>query len=396
MVTRIGLIGCGNISDIYLLNAARFPGIAFTACADLRPEAAAAKAGTYGIEARSVDSLLASDDVDIVLNLTVPAAHAEISLAAIESGKHVYSEKPLATSVADGEAILAAAEARGLRVGAAPDTVLGAAIQEARRQIDAGVIGKPLLGVASVLSHGMENWHPDPTFFFKPGGGPVFDMGPYYLSTLVTLLGPVASVQASGQVGFETRTVTTANSPMLGQAIRVEVLSTVQALLEFDSGAQVTFLASWDVWKHGLRPLELHGTEGSMRVPDPNWFGGAVETAVERGDWSSTATDHRVFGAANWPPADPIHANYRGAGIAEMAQAIEQGRPHRANGEVALHVLAVMAGILEAADSGARVTIGPRCTRPDALSEAEARTLTGGTRDGLAAQPSLPFAEQDA
>ncbi|MBB4004364.1 Gfo/Idh/MocA family protein [Aurantimonas endophytica] len=396
MVTRIGLIGCGNISDIYLLNAARFPGIAFSACADLRPAAAAAKAETYGIEARSVDALLASDDVDIVLNLTVPAAHAEVSLAALESGKHVYSEKPLATSVADGEAILAAAAARQLRVGAAPDTVLGAAIQEARRQIDAGVIGKPLVGVASVLSHGMENWHPDPTFFFKPGGGPVLDMGPYYLSTLVNLLGPVHSVQASGQIGFENRIVTTPHSPILGQEIRVEVLSTVQALLEFDSGAQVTFLASWDVWKHGLRPLELHGTAGSLRVPDPNWFGGVVETAVERGDWAARPTTDRVFGASNWPAADPVHANYRGAGIAEMAQAIEQGRPHRANGEVALHVLAVMAGILEAADSGARVTIGPRCTRPDALSEAEALTLTGGTRDGLAAQPSLPFAEQDA
>ncbi|MEF2071892.1 Gfo/Idh/MocA family protein [Consotaella aegiceratis] len=378
MVVRIGLVGCGNISDNYLLNAALFRDFAFTACADLRPSAAQAQAEKYGIEARSVEALLKSEDVDVVLNLTVPAAHAEVSLAALDNGKHVYTEKPLATSVVDGLAILESAYAKGLRVGAAPDTVLGASIQEARRRIDDGAIGKPLLGVASVLSHGMEHWHPDPTFFFKPGGGPVLDIGPYYLTTLVTLLGPVASVQASGMIGFESRTATTEGSPLKGQEIKVETLTTVEALLQFDAGAQVTFLASWDVWRHGLSPMELHGTEGSMRVPDPNWFGGELATAIGRGEWETWTTVDRVFGRPNWPHAEPVNANYRGLGLAEMARAIDEGRPHRANGDLGLHVLAVMMGTLEAALSGKRVEIAQRCHRPAAFGEEEAASLLAG------------------
>ncbi|MBP0615660.1 Gfo/Idh/MocA family protein [Jiella mangrovi] len=377
MTLRIGLVGCGNISDIYLINAPRFPGIRFVACADLKPEAAMRQSEKYGIEAVSVAELLGRDDIDIVLNLTVPAAHAEISLAALENGKHVYCEKPLAATLEDGMAIVETARAKGLRVGSAPDTVLGAAMRETRRQIDAGVIGRPVLGTAAVLSHGMEFWHPDPTFFFKPGGGPVFDMGPYYLTTLVNLLGPVASVQAAGMAAFDTRTVTTPHSPIRGREIAVEVLTSVQALLCFESGAQITFLASWDVWRHGLRPLEIHGTQGSMRLPDPNWFGGKVRTAIARGDWETTATSDRAFGRANWPQGEDRYANYRGLGIAEMADAIETGRPHRANGDVALHVLAVIAGIDEAAKSQARVEIGPSCDRPEPLDERQAAALLG-------------------
>ncbi|SJZ68683.1 Gfo/Idh/MocA family protein [Consotaella salsifontis] len=375
MVTRIGLVGCGNISDIYLTNAALFRDIDIVACADMKPAAATAKAEKYGISSAPVGELLDREDIDCILNLTVPAAHADVSLAALDAGKHVYSEKPLATSLADGKAILAAADARGLRVGCAPDTVLGAGCQTARRIIDEGIIGTPLLGVASVLSHGMEHWHPDPTFFFKPGGGPVFDMGPYYLTTLVTLLGPVASVQASGQMGFATRKVTTPGSPLFGEEITVETLTSVQALLEFESGAQITFLASWDVWRHGLQPLELHGTLGSMRVPDPNWFGGTIETAVERGDWQAQSTSDLVFGAANYPAAQPAHANYRGLGLADMTRAIADERPHRASGALGLHVLAVMAATLEAALSGSRIPIAERCEQSAPLGESEAAAL---------------------
>ena len=205
---RIGLVGCGNISDIYLKNAPRFRDILISAASDLNPDAAKKQADRYAIDARGVKDLLASDDVDIVLNLTIPEAHAEVSLRALEAGKHVYSEKPLATTIADGVAIVAAAKTRGLRSGAAPDTVLGAGVQEACALIDAGEIGKPLAGLAAVMSHGMEHWHPNPGFFFRTGAGPVFDMGPYYLSALVTLLGPVASVQAAGKIGFEERIVT--------------------------------------------------------------------------------------------------------------------------------------------------------------------------------------------
>ena len=233
MALRVGVVGCGDISDAYFSHAPLFRDFVITACADLKPTAAEAKAKRYGVEARSVERLLASDDIDIVLNLTVPSAHAEVSLMAIDAGKHVYSEKPLATTLADGQKILAAARAKGLRVGCAPDTVLGAGYQEARALVDAGAIGRPLTGLAAVLSHGMEHWHPNPAFFFKPGGGPVFDMGPYYLTGLVTLFGPVAELQAVGQIGFSERVVTTPGSTLLGQSIKVETLTSVQALLSF-------------------------------------------------------------------------------------------------------------------------------------------------------------------
>jgi predicted dehydrogenase len=375
MTSRIGLVGCGNISDIYLTNGALFRDIDFVACADINPEAARRQAERYGIEARSVDAVMASEDVDIVLNLTIPEAHAEIGQRAIEAGKHVYGEKPLATRLEDGARLIEAARAKGLRVGSAPDTVLGAAAQEARRQVDAGAIGRPLLGVAAILSHGMENWHPNPAFFFRKGGGPVFDMGPYYLSTLVLLLGPVASVAASGQIGFAERIVSTETSPYKGSVIKVETLTSVQALLEFESGAQLSFMASWDVWEHGMLPLEIHGTEGSMRLPDPNWFGGAPAIAQGRGGWKEIDTSQRVFGRANWPSGNPRVANFRGLGLAEMARAIADGRPHRANGEVALHVLAVMDGILEAATENSRVRIAEGCARPAPLEDGEARSL---------------------
>ena len=375
MTMKVGVIGCGNISDVYLINAKRFRDIVVTACADLRPEAARRQAERYGVSALSVDELLKSEDVDIVLNLTVPDAHADVSMQAIDAGKHVYSEKPLAIRVADGEQILASARARGVRVGCAPDTVLGAGYQEARTLIDAGAIGRPLTGFASILSHGMEHWHPNPAFFFKPGGGPLFDMGPYYLSALVTLLGPVAEVQAVGQIGFAERLVTTPGSAMLGQKIKVETFTSVQALLSFASGAQATFLASWDVWRHGAPSIELHGETGSMRLPDPNFFAGDISIATGREDWRRHDVEHRTFGAANWPERNPVVSNYRGLGLADMARAILDKRPHRASGDFALHVLAIMEGVLLAATEGKTIAVAAAGKRPTALSSDEGAGL---------------------
>ncbi len=372
---RVGVVGCGNISDIYLKNAPRFRDIVVTACADLNADAATRQAERYAIDALSVEDLLKSDGVDIVLNLTIPEAHTEVSLEALQAGKHVYSEKPLATSLADGVAIMDLAKAKGLRVGAAPDTVLGAGVQEARALIDGGAIGKPLTGLAAVMSHGMEHWHPNPGFFFRRDAGPVFDMGPYYLSTLVTLLGPVASVLATGQIGFSERIVTTPGSPAQGQSIKVETLTNVHALLDFASGAHVTFLASWDVWKHSMPPIELHGQKASLRLPDPNWFGGDVLIAGKDEDWRTIPTDGKTFGKKNWPATGPRFTNDRGLGLAEMARAIIDSRPHRASGDLALHVLAVMASILEAATEGRRVAIAPACERPSPLGEPEGKGL---------------------
>ena len=209
------------------------------------------------------------------------------------------------------------------------------------------------------MSHGMEHWHPNPGFFFRPGAGPVFDMGPYYLSALVTLLGPVASVQAAGQIGFEERIVTTPSSPARGQSIKVETLTNVHALLDFASGVHVTFMASWDVWKHSVPPIELHGQKASLRLPDPNWFGGDLLIAGQRRRLADDTHRRQNLRRKELAKAAPKFANDRGLGLADMARAIIDRRPHRANGDVALHVLAVMAGILEAAAEGRRVAISP-------------------------------------
>jgi predicted dehydrogenase len=380
----VGVVGCGDISEIYLLNAKRFCDIRVVACADIDAAAARRQAGRHGVPACGVAELLRRDDVDIVLNLTIPGAHAEVSLAAIEAGKHVYSEKPLATTVVDGAKILAAAGARGLRVGAAPDTILGAGYQTARRALDGGMLGRPLTAFAFVLSHGMEHWHPNPGFFFRKGVGPVLDMGPYYVSALVSLLGPVASVQAVAQIGFAERVVSTPGSALLGQSIRVETPTSVQALLDFASGAQAIFAASWDVWKHSLPPIEIHGELASLRLPDPNWFGGRVEIAEGRGGWRALPARAEPFSAVNWPLSKPVHANHRGLGLADMARAIIDDRPHRANGALALHALAVMAGMLDSAAEGRKVDIATDWDRPQPLAPREAKSLLRGQdRTGL-------------
>lgn len=374
MVQRVGLVGCGVISTIYLRNAALFKDIVFTACADMRGEAADVRAGEYGIRALDLDALYRSDDVDIVLNLTNPEAHAEVSLKALNAGKHVYSEKPLATSLTDGTAIVETAAAKNLRVGGAPDTILGSGIQAARRIIDDGALGDPISGVATVMARGMEHWHPSPAYYFQPGGGPVLDLGPYYIGALVTLLGPVAKVTAAGRIGLTERIVG-APGPNLGARITVEVPTTVHAILTFEAGTQVTLLASWDVWKHGHTPIELHGEKASLRVPDPNFFGGTVEIATDRTVWNAIDSGGDTFGRPNDPVSAPVNANYRGLGLAEMAAGIETGRPHRANGELGLHTLEVMLAILQSVDEDRSVAIRSRCERPQPLSEVEARAL---------------------
>ncbi len=374
MVQRIGLVGCGVISDIYLRNAALFRDIRFTACADMRGEAAEARAAQYGLKALSLNDLYASDEVDVVLNLTNPEAHAEVSLRALQSGKHVYTEKPLATSLEDGRAIVEASKSKGLQVGSAPDTILGPGLQSCRRLIDDGTVGPVISGVATIMSHGMEHWHPAPAYYFRPGGGPFLDMGPYYIGALVTLLGPVAKVTAVGRIGLRERVVT-AEGPNVGQRIAVEVPTTVHAVLSFESGAQVTLLASWDVWKHAHLPIELHGETASLRVPDPNFFGGRIERAHDRDEWRTSETAERFFGRVNYPLAKPLHANYRGLGLAEMARAIETGRTCRVNGEWAFHILDVMLAILRSAEEERAVGIASRCERPEALSDEEALTL---------------------
>jgi predicted dehydrogenase len=375
----VGIVGCGVISTVYMLNMPLFRGIKLRACADLRKDAACAQAEKFGIEALDIDAMMKRDDIDIVVNLTVPNAHFAVSHAALTAGKHVFAEKPLTVSVEDGRRLVAEADARGLAIGCAPDTFLGAGGRLARRFVDEGRVGKILAGSAIFLTHGMEHWHPDPEFFFKPGGGPILDVGPYYIGALVNLLGPVQRVQAQASSGFAERIVT-AKGPREGHRIAVETPTTVMALLDFAAGAQVTLAMSWDVWKHGHPAIELYGTEGSMRVPDPNFFGGNIEFTTRDGEWQTEDSSAMSFGQPNWrspswPATRPMQANYRCLGLAELARSVTEGTAHRSNGRLALHVLEVMYAILQAAETHATIEVGTQIVRPPALSDEEAHAL---------------------
>jgi predicted dehydrogenase len=379
MKIKIGVIGCGNIFDAYIRNAVHFRDLSYVACADLNAELAQRKASLYGLDAMSIDAMLGRENIDVVLNLTVPNAHAEVSLKAIAAGKHVYTEKPLAVTLAEGAAILDAARQGGVRVGSAPDTILGPAVQSGRAIVDSQEIGKVVSGLATVQSHGMEHWHPNPGFFYKKGGGPVLDVGPYYVSTLVNLLGPVTSVKASGTIGYAERVVTT-EGPTKGDVIKVETYTTLHAMLSFASGPQVTLIASWDVWNSDLRPIELHGTEGTLRLSDPNSFSGELAVSVGAKSFRSIHTNTMPFGAFNrdWVGDGVCRSScYRGLGLADMASAIEADVTHRCNGEFAFHVLETMLAIEDAAASNRTVNLMSSCSRPPLLTEEDATRLIG-------------------
>ncbi|NKJ06426.1 MULTISPECIES: Gfo/Idh/MocA family oxidoreductase [unclassified Rhizobium] len=370
----VGVIGCGNISMTYLRNAALFAGVELRACADISADAAALRAREYGIRALSVDQLLADPEVDLVLNLTVPAVHFDVTMSALSAGKHVFTEKPLATSAADGRLLVKEARRRGLRLGSAPDTFLGAAGRRARRLMEEGAIGRPVSGTAFMMGRGMEHWHPNPHFYYQPGGGPVFDMGPYYLTMMVNLLGPVVRVMAMATKGQEERLIT-ADGPFKNTSFKVGTPTNVLSLLEFASGATVNFGASWDVFRHSNHPIELHGTEGSLRLPDPDTFGGTVSLSERGADWRDFDSDGELYGKRNWPYAAPDRANYRMLGVADLARSLEENRPPRASGELALHVLEIMEAILASGESGQSVRIAGDLTQPPLLGEDEARSL---------------------
>ncbi|MBB3425745.1 putative dehydrogenase [Rhizobium sp. BK312] len=370
----IGVIGCGNISMTYLRNAALFAGVELRACADISADAAALRAREYGIRALSVDQLLADPEVDLVLNLTVPAVHFDVTMSALSADKHVFTEKPLATSAADGRILVAEAKRRGLRLGSAPDTFLGAAGRRARRLMDEGAIGRPVSGTAFMMGRGMEHWHPNPQFYYQPGGGPVFDMGPYYLTMMVNLLGPVVRVMAMATKGQEERLIT-ADGPFKNTRFKVGTPTNILSLLEFQSGATVNFGASWDVFRHSNHPIELHGTEGSLRLPDPDTFGGTVSLSEHGADWRDFESDGELYGAKNWPFDSPDRANYRMLGVADLARGLQEGRPSRASGELALHVLEIMEAILLSGESRQLVRIDTQFTPPSRLNEDEARSF---------------------
>ncbi len=350
----IGIIGCGNISAAYLKAARTFPLLDVKAVADISPAAAEARGAEFGVPAQTVEGLLADPAVEIVVNLTVPLAHVEVGLRAIAAGKHVHSEKPLAIDTAEARRLLDAAEAKGVRVGCAPDTFLGGAHQTCRKLIDEGAIGQPLAGTAFFMCPGHERWHPSPGFFYLRGGGPVLDMAPYYVTDLVNLLGPVARVAAITARARAERTI--ASQPLAGQTIPVEVATHAAATLQFVSGPVVTLVMSFDVPRHRHRPIELYGSEGAMAVPDPNWFGGQIEIGTAAGDWRPAITEHAY-----------ANGNFRIIGVADMAHAIRRNRPHRASGALAYHVLEVMEAVQRSSDEGRHIAIDSRPERPAAL-----------------------------
>jgi len=350
---RIGVIGCGNISDIYLKNAKRFPILETVAVADVDKARAKAKARRYDVPVVSGPrAILKRDDIDVILNLTPPAAHARINLAALEAGKHVYTEKPLATKLRDGAKTLAAGEAAGLQVACAPDTVLGGGIQTCRKLIDDGAIGQPVAATAFMMGHGPERWHPDPEFFYKPGGGPMMDMGPYYLTALTLLIGPIRRVEAMAKALISPRVI--GSGPKQGQRIEVETPDHIAGVFEFAGGAIGTIITSFACWGSQVPRIEIYGTDGTLSVPDPNRFGGPVKLLRA--------------GAKEWTEMPLTHGyapdNFRCLGLAEMATAIRANRPCRCTGTQAYHVLEVMHAHLTSARQGRCRTIESDFERP--------------------------------
>ncbi|WP_186445909.1 Gfo/Idh/MocA family protein [Paenibacillus cremeus] len=354
---KAGIVGCGVISGIYLKNCSSFDLLEIAAVADIDLERAQAKAQEFGVpKACSVEELLQDPEIEIVINLTIPAAHAEICLAALEAGKHVYTEKPLAVNMEDGKRILELANRKALRVGVAPDTVLGGGIQTSRKLIDDGWIGTPVAATAFMMSGGPERWHPNPEFLYEIGAGPMFDMGPYYLSAFITLLGPIHRVTASAAISFPERTIT--SEARYGQKIKVQTPTHIAGVLDFVSGPIATLITSFDI-KGGsnLPRIEIYGSKGTLSVPDPNTFGGPVRIRLAGND-------------AEWKEVPIVHGhteNSRGLGILDMARAIRTGEPHRANGEIGYQVLEALHGFHIASSENKHYIMQGTCERPPAM-----------------------------
>jgi predicted dehydrogenase len=354
-VITVGVIGCGNISSVYLKNMATYPYLKVLACADLDMERAKAQAERFSVpQALPVEELLADPRIELVVNLTVPAAHATVGLATLRAGKSIYNEKPLAITREDGKLMLQEAGERGLRVGCAPDTFLGGGLQTCRALLDEGVIGTPVAATAFVLGHGPESWHPDPDFFYKVGAGPMFDVGPYPLTSLINMLGPVRRVTGSARISFPERII--GSEPKRGARIEVTTPTHIAGVLDFASGPIATLVTSFDVWASQVPRMEIYGSEGTLSLPDPNAFGGPVQV--------------RKAGSSEWEEM-PLQygntGNSRGIGVADMAQAMRQGSRHRANGEMAYHVLDIMHAFHEASDQGRHMELTSTCERPEPL-----------------------------
>jgi predicted dehydrogenase len=347
---NVGIIGAGNIAPAYIKGCRAFDILNLAGITDIDMEKARKVAAEHNIDrVYTVEEMLADPSIQIVINLTIPAVHAQVSHQIISAGKHVYSEKPLATTLEDGRAVIAAAQAKGVLVGCAPDTFLFGEHQTVRKLIDDDCIGEPVAAVGFMAGRGPESWHPNPDFFYAPGGGPMFDMGPYYVTCLVTLLGPAVRVSGAAKASFPQRVAKD------GHTIPVGVPTHYTATIEFASGAVATLITSFDVWAHHLPMMEIYGSKGSIVVPDPNGYWKHVKLFVPgEHEWDEMEMTH----STDWA---------RGIGTADMAYALTYGRPHRASGDLALHVLEIMDAVSKAYESGTYVTLTTTVERPAAL-----------------------------
>jgi predicted dehydrogenase len=356
-VTKCGVIGCGAISRAYFRGSKIFKNIEIIGCADISPEASKAAEDEWNIPAMTVEELLADDNIEIVINLTVPNAHAQVSKDILNAGKHVHLEKPLAASTNEALPVLELADKKDLRVSCAPDTFLGAGHQTVRKIIDSGWIGKPVAGTAIMLSHGpyrMKN----PFFFFQKGAGPMFDIGPYYITALVNLLGPVESVTAKTAQFTDSRTAV--GELHYGETIPIDVNMHYTGILEFKSGAIITVVLSWEVVGNDRKPIEIYGTGGSIKAPNPNTFGGEIEVLRSGyNEWHNPGYTHLY------------HENSRVIGCADLAKAIEEDRPHRTSGELAYHVLEIMESFELSSEKHARVNLKSTCERPEPMAQTQ-------------------------
>ena len=349
-MSRVAIVGCGVISRTYAHTISQLGFVELAACVDEDAARAEALASEFGARPCSLDAVLADPEIDAVVNLTPPLAHSAVSRTALEAGKATFSEKPLGVELAEGQELVAWASAGGTRLGCAPDTFLGAGLQTARAVIDRGDIGEPLAANAFMLGSGPESWHPSPSIFYQHGAGPLLDMGPYYLTTLVQLLGPARSVSAAARISRAQRPIL--SEPRRGELIDVEVPTHVGSLVEFASGAIATLVTSFDVQATRYFNIEVYGSEATLSVPNPNTFGGPVRLK-RKGDDAWTEVELL-----------PAHLpQQRGIGLADMLWAQRSGRPHRTSGALALHVLELMTSALQSADQGRRIDLATTCER---------------------------------
>ena len=380
-VFKIGLIGCGHIAETYFRAEKYFNNIKIIKCADINEKASKRCALNYGIKSTTVNELLKDKQIEIILNLTIPKAHYQISKKALINGKHVYSEKPLAINLNDGKKLLKISKKKKLYLGNAPDTFLGGGIQKSKELVEKNIIGNVKLGNAVFAFPGIQSYHPNPEpWFTKKEGGPVIDMGPYYITTLVNLLGPAKKVTGTIIQGQKYRTI--GIGPKKGKKFKVECPTTYLSTITFKNNSVIRLTLSFDVIAHQRNHIELYGEKGSMIVPDPNMFGGSVLTCNKLGDnWKEFKTTKMPLGRINIRTQSsranetPTNANYRGVGLSEMAYAIENKRKHLCNGEISLHVLDIITSIMKAARSGKTQHIKTFCTKPKKFSKLDIKKL---------------------